>query len=128
MIAAIEKRQKDIIDGLAASECAKNSLEISKIEAEKHLKQARETAQKIIERTNKRKAQIIDEAKTIAHEERNKILSQTQADIDAEYRRVRVELRKQLAMLVITGVEKIIERSIDEVSDAKIIDKIISDL
>lgn len=61
----------------------------------------------IIEQANKRKAQIIDEAKVEAEQERNKIVAQAQAEIDAERKRAREELRKQVATLAIAGAEKL---------------------
>nr|VUD28040.1 ATP synthase subunit B [Salmonella sp. NCTC 7297] len=60
------------------------------------LKKAKAEAQVIIEQANKRRAQILDEAKTEAEQERTKIVAQAQAEIEAERKRAREELRKQV--------------------------------
>ncbi|OIV47272.1 F0F1 ATP synthase subunit B [Sodalis sp. TME1] len=128
LMAAIEKRQKEIADGLASAERAKKDLDIAQAEATDHLKQAKVEAQAIIEQANKRKAQVVDEAKAEAEAERNKILAQAQEEIDAERKRAREELRKQVAMLALAGAEKIIERSVDEAANSDIVDKIVAEL
>ncbi|MGL9774252.1 MAG: F0F1 ATP synthase subunit B [Sodalis sp. (in: enterobacteria)] len=128
LMTAIEKRQKEIADGLASAERAKKDLDIAQAEATDHLKQAKMEAQAIIEQANKRKAQVVDEAKAEAEAERNKILAQAQAEIDAERKRAREELRKQVAMLALAGAEKIIERSVDEAANSDIVDKIVAEL
>ncbi|MFT4465543.1 MAG: F0F1 ATP synthase subunit B [Sodalis sp. (in: enterobacteria)] len=128
LMAAIEKRQKEIADGLASAERAKKDLDIAQAEATDHLKQAKVEAQAIIEQANKRKAQVVDEAKAEAEAERNKILAQAQAEINAERKRAREELRKQVAMLALAGAEKVIERSVDEAANSDIVDKIVAEL
>lgn len=128
IMAAIEKRQKEIADGLASAERAKKDLDLAQANATDQLKTAKAEAQVIIEQANKRKAQIMDEAKAEAEQERNKIVAQAQAEIEAERKRAREELRKQVAMLAIAGAEKIIERSVDEAANSDIVDKLVAEL
>ncbi|MCE1741389.1 F0F1 ATP synthase subunit B, partial [Enterobacter hormaechei] len=112
IMAAIEKRQKEIADGLSSAERAKKDLDLAQANATDQMKKAKVEAQVIIEQANKQKAQILDDAKAEAEQERNRIVTQAQAEIDAERKRAREELRKQVAMLAIAGAEKIIERSV----------------
>ncbi|MDC9590315.1 F0F1 ATP synthase subunit B [Xenorhabdus sp. XENO-10] len=128
IMAAIEKRQKEIADGLASAERAKKNLDLAQANASDQLKKAKADAQVIIELANKQKAQIIDDAKTEAELERNKIVAQAHAEIEAERKRAREELRKQVAMLAIAGAEKIIERSVDEAANSDIVDKLVAEL
>ncbi|WP_413736423.1 F0F1 ATP synthase subunit B [Sodalis sp. RH21] len=128
LIAAIEKRQKEIADGLASADMAKKEVDIAQANASDQLKKARAEAQVIIEQANKRKAQIMDEAKAEAEDERNKIVAQAQAEIQAETKRAREELRKQVALLALAGAEKIIERSVDEAANSDIVDKLVAEL
>lgn len=85
-------------------------------------------SQVIIEQANKRRSQILDEAKAEAEQERTKIVAQAQAEIDAERKRAREELRKQVAILAVAGAEKIIERSVDEAANSDIVDKLVAEL
>ncbi len=97
-MAAIEKRQKEIADGLASAERAHKDLDLAKASATDQLKKAKAEAQVIIEQANKRRSQILDEAKAEAEQERTKIVAQAQAEIEAERKRAREELRKQVAI------------------------------
>ncbi|GAA5760682.1 ATP synthase subunit b [Salmonella enterica subsp. enterica] len=126
LMAAIEKRQKEIADGLASAERAHKDLDLAKASATDQLKKAKAEAQVIIEQANKRRAQILDEAKTEAEQERTKIVAQ--AEIEAERKRAREELRKQVAILAVAGAEKIIERSVDEAANSDIVDKLVAEL
>jgi len=128
IMAAIEKRQKEIADGLSSAERAKNDLNLAQANATDQLKKAKADAQVIIEQANKQRAQILEEAKVEAETERNKIVAQAQAEIDAERKRAREELRKQVASLAIAGAERIIERSVDEAANSDIVDKLVAEL
>ena len=74
LLGAIEKRQKEIADGLDSAEKAKKSLELANENAKETIRKARAEAQKIIDEANKTRSQIIDKASTEAQEERKKIL------------------------------------------------------
>nr|WP_238483370.1 F0F1 ATP synthase subunit B [Rahnella perminowiae] len=128
IMAAIEKRQKEISEGLSSAERAKKELDLAQADATDQLKKAKAEAQVIIDQANKRKAQIVDEAKAEAEQERNKIVTQAKAEIDAERQRAREELRKQVGILAIAGAEKIIERSVDEAANSDIVDKLVAEL
>ncbi len=106
----------------------KKDLNLAQANATDQLKKAKADAQVIIEQANKRRAQILDEAKAEAEAERNKIVAQAQAEIEAERKRAREELRKQVAVLAIAGAEKIIERSVDEAANSDIVDKLVAEL
>lgn len=127
LMAAIEKRQKEIADGLASAERAHKDLDLAKASATDQLKKAKAEAQVIIEQANKRRSQILDEAKAEAEQERTKIVAQAQAEIEAERKRAREELRKQVAILAVAGAEKIIERSVDEAANSDIVDKLVAE-
>jgi F-type H+-transporting ATPase subunit b len=128
LMQAIEERQKKIADGLAAADRAAKDLDLAQANASDQLAEAKRAATEIIEQANKRKAQIIDEARDEANAERDNILTQGKAEIDAERNRARDELRKQVATLAVIGAEKILERSIDESAHKDILDKITAEL
>lgn len=128
IMAAIEKRQKEIADGLSSAERAKKDLDLAKADAGEQLAKAKAEAQAIIESANKQRTQMIEEAKAEAEKERSKIVAQAQSELEAERKRAREELRKQVAMLAIAGAEKIIERSVDEAANSDIVDKLVAEL
>ena len=127
IMAAIEKRQKEIADGLSSAERAKRT-GLSASQCDRPNEKAKAEASALIDQANKQRAQIIDEAKAEAEVERSKIIAQAQAEIDAERKRAREELRKQVAILAVAGAEKIIERSVDEAANSDIVDKLVAEL
>ena len=128
MIAAIEKRQKEIADGLSSAERAKKDLDLAQNKAMEQIKEAKQQAAEIIEQANKRRAQIIDEANQDAMGERENILTQARAEIEAERNRAKEELRKHVALLAIAGAEKILERQIDKAANSDLVDKLVAEL
>lgn len=128
LISAIDKRQKEIADSIYSVELSKKHLDIAQAQAVDHLHKAKLDACGIIEQAHKCKAQIINEAKAEAEVERNKILSKTYSLINDERKRLKQELRNQLALLAIAGAEKIIEHSVSESNNIDIIDNIIAKL
>jgi F-type H+-transporting ATPase subunit b len=125
---AIEARQKKIADGLTQAERAGKDLELAQAKATDKLKEAKVQAAEIIDQANKRRTQIVEEAKNEGETERNKIIAQGEAEVEAERNRAREELRQQVASLAIAGAEKIIKRSIDKEANSDIIDKLVAEL
>ncbi|EBS5739732.1 F0F1 ATP synthase subunit B, partial [Salmonella enterica subsp. enterica serovar Eastbourne] len=66
IMAAIEKRQKEIADGLSSAERAKKDLDLAQANATDQMKKAKAEASALIDQANKQRAQIIDEAKAEA--------------------------------------------------------------
>ncbi|MCL1078042.1 F0F1 ATP synthase subunit B [Parashewanella spongiae] len=128
LMQAIEDRQKKIADGLADADRAVKDLELAQARATDQLKEAKANANEIIEAANKRKAQIVDEAKAEADSERAKIIAQGHAEIEAERNRVKEDLRKQVASLAIQGAEKILARSIDPAAHSDIVEKLVAEI
>ncbi|HCH02675.1 MAG TPA: F0F1 ATP synthase subunit B [Vibrio sp.] len=128
LMAAIENRQKNIADGLAAADRAAKDLNLAQANASDKLKEAKKAAAEIIDQANKRKSQILEESQTEAQAERQKILDQGLTEIETERNRARDELRKQVAVLAIAGAERILERSIDESAHQDILDDITAKL
>ena len=128
LLAAIEERQKKIADGLAASDEAEVALDEAKKQASENLNEAKAQAADIIEQAKKRATQIVDEGTQNGHDEREKIIGQGKAEIDAERNRAKEELRKQVATLAVVGAERILAREIDSSADSDIVEKLVTEL
>lgn len=126
--AAIEERQNKIADGLAASERAEKDLELAQEKATSQLREAKAQAAEIIEQAKKRATQIVDEETQRGHDEREKIIAQGSAEVEAERNRAKEELRQQVSVLAIAGAEKILERQIDAAAHSDILDKLVAEL
>ncbi|MDF7670494.1 F0F1 ATP synthase subunit B [Orbaceae bacterium ESL0721] len=128
VIRAIENRQKEIADGLTSAETAKKDLELAKANTSEIMQKAKVEANALIEQANKRKAAILDEAKQEAMREKEQIIAQGYAEVEAERKRVQEELKAKVATLAVAGAEKIIERSVNEAANSDIIDKLVAEL
>ena len=113
LMRAIENRQKQVAEGLAAAEKGRQSLELSAQQAEQTIADARSRATEIISQAEKRAGQLIDEAKTQAKEEGNREKTAAKAEIEQEYARAREQLRTHVAALAVAGAEKILRREVD---------------
>jgi len=124
LLRAIEARQKQIADGLAAAEQGKQSLETSAKQAAQAIQDARGRAAEILEHAEKRGAEMIDEAKTAAKAEGDREKAAAKADIQQEAQRAREQLREQVAALAVAGAEKILRREVDAKAHADLLDGI----
>jgi len=124
LMRAIEQRQKQIADGLAAGERGREELEAAGKRAHEELAKARERVGEIIGSAEKRDAQMMDEAKAAARAETDRILAAAKADIDQQIARAREMLREQVAALAVSGAEKILRREVDAKAHAQLLDDI----
>ena len=124
LLRAIEARQKQIADGLAAGEQGRKSLEISARQAEEAIQEARGRAAEIVMQAEKRAAQVVEEAKTTAKAEGDREKAAAKADIHQEVSRAREQLREQVAALAVAGAEKILRREVDAKAHADLLDGI----
>jgi F-type H+-transporting ATPase subunit b len=124
LLRAIEARQKQIADGLAAAEQGKKSLETSSKQAEVAIAEARGRAAEIVAQAEKRGSQVIEEAKAAAKAEGDREKAAAKADIQQEASRAREQLREQVAALAVAGAEKILRREVDAKAHAELLDGI----
>jgi len=124
LLRAIEARQKQIADGLAAAEQCKKSLETSSKQAEVAIAEARGRAAEIVAQAEKRGSQVIEEAKAAAKAEGDREKAAAKADIQQEASRAREQLREQVAALAVAGAEKILRREVDAKAHAELLDGI----
>ena len=121
LMRAIEQRQKQIADGLAAGEQGRRDLEAAGRRAHEELEKARERVGEIIGSAEKRDAQMMDEAKAAAKAEAERILAAAKADIDQQIARAKETLREQVAALAVAGAEKILRREVNAQSHAELL-------
>ena len=124
MLRAIETRQKQIADGLAAAEQGKKSLEVSSKQADQAVQEARSRAAEIVAQAEKRASQVIEEAKNAAKAEGDREKAAAKADIQQEVSRAREQLREQVAALAVAGAAKILNREVDAKAHADLLEGI----
>jgi F-type H+-transporting ATPase subunit b len=128
LLRAIEARQKQIADGLAAGEEGKRSLEVSGRQAAEEIAAARLRAAEIVGQAEKRAAQMIEEAKSSARDEGGREKAAAKAEIEQEVSRARETLRTQVAALAVAGAEKILRREVDAKAHADLLQAVQAEL
>ncbi len=121
LIGAIEARQKQIADGLAAAQEGKQSLERAAKDADAAIVQARGRANEIVTQAEKRASQMIEEAKMAAKVEGERLVAGAKAEIDQEVSRAKESLRTQVAALAVAGAEQILKREVDAKAHAEML-------
>ncbi|MBM3350273.1 MAG: F0F1 ATP synthase subunit B [Betaproteobacteria bacterium] len=128
LLKAIETRQKEIADGLAAAADGRNSLEAAAKKSEVTLTEAKQKASEIIAQAEKRGTQIIEEAKGNAKVEGDRIIAGAKAEIEQEVNRAKEGLRAQVSTLAIAGAEKILRKEIDAKAHSELLAKLAAEL
>ena len=128
LLTAIETRQKEIADGLAAGEKGRAELEKSSKRAAEALAEAKQKAAEILALAEKRASEIVEEAKGNAKAEGDRIINGAKAEIDQEINRAKEGLRQQVSSLAIAGAEKILRKEIDAKAHAEILTAIANEL
>ncbi len=128
LLKAIETRQKEIADGLAAAADGRNALDVAAKKSEVTLNEAKQKASEIIGQAEKRGSQIVEEAKTTAKVEGDRILAGAKAEIDQEVNRAKESLRSQVSALAIAGAEKILRKEIDGKVHSEMLSKLAAEL
>lgn len=128
LLRAIEQRQKQIADGLAAAERGKQDLEHASRRTAELLREAKQQAQDILGQADKRAAEMIEEAKGAAKVEGERLVAGAKAEIEQEVSRAKEMLRAQVAALAVAGAEQILRREVDAKAHADLLRSVQSQL
>ena len=91
---AIEERNKNISDGLAAAEQGQKKLSEAETEVNTLIKEAKQQATTILDQANTRASSIVESAKNEGTSERDKIISTAHDEAQQELAKLRETLRK----------------------------------
>jgi F-type H+-transporting ATPase subunit b len=128
IMGAIEQRQTEIANGLAAAEKGQSSLATAKVEVDKIVASARDQARGIVEQANVRATSIVEQAKADGEAARRAQVEAGRAEIEVELNRAREELRGQVARIAVAGAEKVLGREIDANAHRDLLGKLAAEL
>jgi F-type H+-transporting ATPase subunit b len=128
LIAALEERNARISEGLAAAQRGQKDLQEAQAKVSDSLKDAKQQAQEIINQAQKRATEIVDEAKDIAREEADRIKSMATADIEQQVNSAKGELRKEVSLIALAGVEKILGREVNADAHDAILNELVAQI
>jgi F-type H+-transporting ATPase subunit b len=121
LMRAVEARQKQIADGLAAAEKGNRSLAEASAKSDEQLKAARAQAQDILASASKQAGQVVDQAKGTAQTEAERIKAAAREEVEREVNRVKEQLRRQVGELAVAGAAQILKREIDAKAHADVL-------
>ena len=124
----LEERQTAIADGLADAEEGNRALQKAEGRVAEIVDDARGQARQIIDQANTRASSIVDEARVGAGEERERILTAAQGDVEQEVNRARDELRGQVGAIAVAGAEQILAREIDASAHKDLLDRLSAEI
>ena len=125
---ALDERAQKIADGLAAADKAKTELAAANKRVEQELATSRnETATRLAD-ADRRAQQIIEEAKSRATEEGNKIIAAAKAEAEQQVIQAREALREQVAALAVKGAEQILRKEVNPTVHADLLSRLKTEL
>ena len=124
LIRAIEERQKQIADGLAAANKGGRALAVATEQGKAIEADARARASNLVADGEKLGQKIVEDAKAQAQIEADRILEAARAEAAQEMERVREQLRNQVAVLAVAGAEQILAREVDKTVHAQLLEQL----
>jgi F-type H+-transporting ATPase subunit b len=124
LTSAIERRQKQIADGLAEAERGRSSLADAQKQTETLLKDARERAHELLAQAEKSAQQRVEDAKGQAKAEADRIIAGAHAQLQQEVQSAKQQLREQVAALAVAGAERILQREVDARAHGQMLDQL----
>jgi F-type H+-transporting ATPase subunit b len=125
---AIEERQTQIADGLAAAERGQQNLDKARVQADEIVGDARKQATTILDQAHSRASEIVAEGKTDGAKERERQVAAAKVEVEQESNRAREELRGQVSAIALASAEKILRREIDAKTHEDILSKLAAEL
>jgi F-type H+-transporting ATPase subunit b len=125
---SMDKRKQIILDGLEASKKGHEKLKQAEEESEKCLKEAKHLCDNIIANATKQAGKILEESRINSLSERSEIILSGHKQIEQEINKIKMDLQKDMAKLIILCTEKILVKSINAKDHAVILDNFIKKL
>jgi F-type H+-transporting ATPase subunit b len=110
---ALDERAQKIADGLAAADKAKSELSVANKRVEDELVKSRNESAVRLADAERRAQAIVEEAKSKATEEGNKIIAAAKVEAEQQTVKARETLREQVAALAVKGAEQILRKEVN---------------
>ena len=128
ILKALEERQKQIEEGLAAADKSQEKLAEAEAQADEIVAEARQQATGILDQAHARANEIVAEGKDAGVKERERQLAAAKAEIEQETNKAREELRGQVSAIAVASAEKILKREIDPKTHEDILGKLAQEI
>ncbi len=126
--AALDERASKIADGLAAADKAKSELSSANKRVEAELAKSRAETTASLADAERRGQVIVEEAKSKATEEGNKIIAAAKVEAEQQTVKAREALREQVAALAVKGAEQILRKEVNASAHADLLGRLKTEL
>ncbi len=126
--AALDERASKIADGLAAADKAKTELSSANKRVEAELAKSRAETTASLADAERRGQVIVEEAKSKATEEGNKIIAAAKVEAEQQTVKAREALREQVAALAVKGAEQILRKEVNASAHADLLGRLKTEL
>jgi F-type H+-transporting ATPase subunit b len=128
LVNALQAREQSIRDALLKAEEARKEAERLLAENTQAMKHANEETSRILKEGRELAEQIKNEIVTNAHESAKTMMGQAKEDIQREKETALLQLKNEVADLAMNAAEKIIDETLDEAKQKKLVDKVLQSL
>jgi F-type H+-transporting ATPase subunit b len=129
ILVALDARELHIEGALKAAELAKSEMANLKAENEKLLQEARIERDQILKTAHEASIKIVEDAKSAATKEGQKLIESAKAVIDNEKKAALNEVKNQVAVLTLELTEKLIKKNLSTDSAQKeLVDQMVKEL
>ena len=128
IIRAIDERTNKIASGLEYADKAKTDFENAETKIQIDLKNAHLEIKSKLQASEKKAAEIIEEAKVNASKEAASIIDLAKKEAENEIVKLRDQLRKDVATLAVQGAEEILKKEVDKKEHDKILKRLEAEL
>ncbi len=125
---ALDRRQHAIEESIDHADKVRRDADELLAEYQQRLRDAREQAEQILERSRKTAEAHEREVQAEAQERREQMMEQTRKDIEAETRRAIQEIRREVADLTVLATEKVTRKVLDEDDQRRLVEDALSEL
>ena len=128
LVNALQAREQSIRDALLKAEEARKESERLLAENTAAMKRANEETSRILKEGRELAEQMKNEIVAKAHESTKTMMSQAKEDIQREKETALLQLKNEVVDLAMNAAEKIIDETLDEAKQKKLVDKVLQSL
>jgi F-type H+-transporting ATPase subunit b len=128
LVNALQAREQSIRDALLKAEEARKESERLLAENTAAMKRANEETSRILKEGRELADQMKNEIVAKAHESAKMMMGQAKEDIQREKETALLQLKNEVADLAMNAAEKIIDETLDDAKQKKLVDKVLQSL
>lgn len=129
IIKGIESRADLIDKGVEYAQNAKQQLDHAREESEKYIAQARAQQAEMLREADRRKTQIIDEARAAAQVEAQKVMDAAKVSIEQERKEAQLQFRNEVSSFALDIAQKVVRNQLaDEKAQSKLVGTLLDEM